>query len=106
MSITFASVGCAMFNRTDQTLLSPLSVVGITVALKLWVGAALVDSTAAHLDLSEGPSPVIMADIITTNPITKWSPVWFYKACQVINKLRCCTHARTRAWINLTYWVC
>lgn len=58
-----------------KPLLSPLSVVSITVALKPWVGAALVDSAAAHLDLSEGSSPVIMADIVTTDPITKWSPV-------------------------------
>lgn len=89
-----------MIKRTDRTLLSPLSVVSIAVTLKLRVGAALVDSAAAHLDLSEGSSPVIMADVITANPITKWSSVWFYK----IYKLLICFVARART--NLTYWVC
>lgn len=82
-------------SRTDPALLSPLSVVSITVALKLWVGAALVDGAAAQLDLPEGSSPVIMADVITTNPIAKWSPVWFYTTYRVINEPVSCTHART-----------
>lgn len=84
-----------------MTLLSPLPIISIAVALKLRVGAALVDSAAAHLDLSEGSPPVIMADVVAANPIAKWSSVWFSKTYHVSN-----TSCSTRTQVNLTYWVC
>ena len=74
-----------MLSRADVGLLSPLSVVGIAIALKLRVGAALVDRAAAHLDLSEGSSPVIMADVIAANPITERSSVWFLHTITCMN---------------------
>lgn len=58
---------------------SPLSIVSITVTLKLGIGAGLVDSAAALLDLSECSTPVIVTLIVTTNPVTKRSSIYFDK---------------------------
>lgn len=55
--------------------LLPLSVVSITVALKLGVYAGLVNGTATLLDLPEGPAPVIVALIVATNPVTIGSSI-------------------------------
>lgn len=55
----------------------PLSIVCITVALKLWVNTGLVDSTATLLDFSESPTPVIVTFIVAANPVRERSPICY-----------------------------
>lgn len=53
----------------------PLSVVGVAVALKLGVSAGLVDGAAAHLDLPERPSPVVVTLVVPADPVAKRSSI-------------------------------
>jgi len=53
-----------------------LSVVGVTVAVELGVGARLVDGAAALLRLAERPAPVVVALVVTANPVAIRPSVW------------------------------
>ena len=53
-----------------------MSVVCVTVAVELGVGAGLVDGAAAFLDLPESPSPIVMALVVTTDPVAVRPSVW------------------------------
>lgn len=77
-------------NLLNVSPLSPLSIVGITVALKLGIGAGLVDGAATLLDLSECSTPVIVTLIVTANPETKRSSVYLKKIHIVlVNYISC-----------------
>ena len=75
-------LGCGL-NSTQCAPLSPLSIVGIAVALKLGVRAGLVDGAATLLDLSERPAPVVVTLIVATDPVTERSSVCFEKKWRV-----------------------
>ena len=85
--------------------LSPLSIVSITVALKLGVNAGLVDSAPTFLDFSERPTPVIVTLIVTTNPVTKRSSIYFEKEIAFVS------HLSLSFWVSAkytdpTHWGC
>lgn len=65
-------------------LLSPLSIVSVAVALKLGVDAGLIDSTAAFLDFSECPTPIIMALIVATNPVSERPSIYFEREIESV----------------------
>lgn len=70
--------------HVQRVLLSPLSIVSVAVALKLGVDAGLIDSTAAFLDFSECPTPIIMALIVATNPVSERPSIYFEREIESV----------------------
>lgn len=89
---------CDPFKLSLQNVspLLPLSIVSVTVALKLGIGAGLVDSAATLLNLSEGSAPVIVTRVVTTNPVTKRSSVYFEEEMRLVDYMSCFPQACTQ----------
>lgn len=84
------------------------------MALKPGVGAGLVDGTTTHLDLSVGPTPVIMTLVVAADPVTKRSSIYLewkrYVKVSLMFSVFLVIHSHTynkiNNLINPTYWAC